>query len=628
MKSRSKFRTTSSLESLVIALAIIWSGRPTALADTSAVAARHKLPYPQYVHVQVERILDTLVQSKDYPAATESLQKLFDQVILYLPPDRPDALREVDFARRLVTQLKDVKPDTREALLPYLRLHESLAQTLVFLIRQDRQSSAGIYKMLDTLREKRGDKLDQYATLAAAICVVHNAQYTIHVNENHATSVDPVDIFDYYVKNEGRMFFGIKNVPAELLVFVVDTTATIPEMQWALSKYAGNTEVGKLFFSIKYDYTYLKSGKDKQLTEKGFNLQNIAAYGGVCIDQAYFATTVGKAIGIPSTMDEGMSGEAGHAWAGFLQFGNNRAWWNFDNGRYQSYQGVQGSVMDPQTRQNLPDSYVSLLGEMIGTKTIDRQNTVALTDAAHQLGELEKSSADVAPPLAEEITSSTISAKPRARDTQAQLNLIDSALRQSVAYTPAWFTVRDLAIAKKLTLADKKRWSDLLLRLGAKKYPDFTLAVLMPMVQTIDEPREQDSLLANMLPLFASRKDLSASIQMAQASLWEAQKQNERACQCYLEVVQHYSNDGPFVLSALSRAEKLMVNNNRPDAVPLLYAQAWSLTKKPGNMAPEFVAESNWFRIGKLYALKLKAAGDSNKAADVETTLSAAPKGA
>lgn len=613
---------------MLLLLAVTGAGLARADAPPAAVAVvKHKLAYPQYVHAQIGTILDTLKTDGDYATAIASLQGLFDQTILYAPADKVDAVREADFALRLVTQLNQVPAETRDALMPYLRQHDNLAQTLVFLIRQDRQRSAGVYELLDSLRQKRGDKLDKYATLAAAICVVHNKPRSIQVNENRATSADPIDLFDYYIKNENRMYFGIKNVPAELLIYVVDTTASINEMQWALDKYAGNAEVGKLFFTIKYDYAYLKSGGKKQLTEKGFNLQNIAQYGGVCADQSYFATTVGKSIGVPTSMDEGNSGEAGHAWVGFLQSNGKTAWWNFDVGRYQSYQGVQGHVIEPQTRQGVPDSYVSLLGEMIATKPLDRQNTVVLTDAAERLKVLEKDAVEVAAPLGDSVSATTFMPKARPRDTAAQLALIDSALRFSAAYTPAWFAVRDLAVAHKLTLADKQHWSDLLLRLGAKKYPDFTLTVLMPMVQSIEDPKEQDTLLTNILPLFSTRMDLSASIRMAQASLWESQNQPDRAGQCYMEVVQRYCNDGPFVLAALAGAEKLLKAEKRPADVLVLYEQAWGRTKKPVDFAPEFVAQSNWFRIGKLYAQKQKDAGDTTKAAEVEATLGVTAKG-
>ena len=62
--------------------------------------------------------------------------------------------------------------------------------------------------------------------------------------------------------------------------------------------------------------------------------------------------------------------------------------------------------------------------------------------------------------------------------------------------------------------------------------------------------------------------------------------------------------------------------------MPVLYGQAWSKTIKREGEAPEFMHESNWFRIGKLYAKKLKEAGDVTKAEDVESKLDTTPKAA
>jgi hypothetical protein len=614
--------------SLLVLVALVVFPSVPSRADgpaTAPTAAKKKIAFSQYVHARVGSILDGLAKDDDYAGATASLQTLFDQAVLYSPADRPDAIREADFALRLVSQLSQVPDEQRKALLPYLRAHPSLAQTLAFLILPDQQPAADVYELLDKLREKRGEKISQFETLTAAICVVHYRTRTIRANENRVTSADPIDIFDYYSGNENRMFFGIKNVPAELLIYVVDTTASIPEMRWALAKYAGDKDVGKLFFDIKYDYDYLKSGSAKKLTTEGFNLPNILTYGGVCVDQSYFATTVGKAIGVPATMDEGTSGDAGHAWVGFLQLSGRSAAWDFDYGRYQSYQGVEGNVQDPQTRQDIPDCQVSLLGELIGTKPVDRQNAAALTDAAHCLEALQKSQTPVSAPPTDEIGPSTMMAKPRACDTAAELGFIESALKQSVAYTPAWFMVRDLAVNKELSLKDKRHWSELLLRLGAQRYPDFTLSILMPMIQTIDDPKEQDSILTNILSLFAARKDLSASILMAQASLWQTQNQTNRAGQCYMQVVTRYCNDGPFVLSALTGAEQLLRDSNRSDKIVTLYAQAWGQTSKPGDWAPEFVEQSNWYRIGQMYADRLRSAGDMAKAATIEATLRGSP---
>ena len=570
-----------------------------ALAGPAAGGVK-KVTYPAFVHAEVVAILDGLQNDREYHKAQLASQAVFDQAVLYAPADRLEAIGEADFSLRLVGQLSQAPFAVRDELLPFLRKNENLARTLVFLIQPDQQRSGGVYQTLDKLVQKRGDQLETFSTLAAAISVVQNRPLFRHINENVVKSGDPIDIFDYYVKNEKRMYFGIRNVPADLLIYVVDTTASTQDMEWALDKYAFNNNVGKLFFDIKYDYESLKHGTEKKVTAMGYTLPNILKYGGVCADQAYFATSVGKAIGVPTSYDTGFSATVGHAWVGFLQAQGNRAYWNFNSGRYESYQGVKGTVLDPQTRQDIPDSYVSLLGEMIGTKAVDRQTAVALTDAASRLMEMRKQDPPcfIEAPSAAALLPSTFLTKPRATSVASQLAMIELALHQSVAYVPAWFAVRDLAVARQLTFSDKQFWSDLLLKLGAKKYPDFTLAMLLPMVQSVEDPQQQDLFLTRLMPLFASRLDLSASIKMAEASLWESQNQTNRAGQCYMDVVEHYTNGGPFVISALTAAEKLLVDSNRLAQIPLMYGQAWDRTKKPGEMAPEFMKESNWYQIG------------------------------
>lgn len=605
---------------IILTLVACMAGSQAAnTAPNSSPASQKKLTYVQFVQSGVKSTLDTLQSDGDWSAASKSLGELFDQAVLYCPEDRPDALREADFALRLVNQLSRLPESKRIDLLKILRGSPNLAGALVFLIRPG-EDAAGAYGMLDHLREKRIEQLDKYATLAAAICVVHQRPFERHINENTPKSAEPIDIFDYYVRNEGRMYFGIRNVPAELLVYVVDTTESIDEMTWALNKYAGDREVGRRFFDIKYDYDHFRKGTPKKVTEAGFTIENILHYGGVCADQAYFASAVGKSIGVPTAYDVGQSAEVGHAWVGFLQSNGSSGWWNFDSGRYEAYRGVRGNVLDPQTRKNIPDSYVSLLAELIGTKPVDRQNAAALADAAERLMAFEKDAPGTAA-LPSDLTPGSFRPGPRKADTATELTLLESSLRQSAGYAPAWFAVRDLAVANKLTLADKRRWADVLLRLGAKKYPDFTLAILTPMIATIPTPKEQDQLWTNVFELFKMRFDLAASIRMQQAAMWEAQTETEKAGICYMDVIERYANAGPFVLEALKGAEKLLVTSKRQDKVVALYEQTWGRTKPPQEMAGQFMTQSNWYRVGKMYVDKLKEAGDSAKAATITAQL-------
>jgi hypothetical protein len=588
-----------------------------ALGQTRPV--RLKTPYDKLVEARIAVVLDDLQARGDWNAARKSIAELFDQTVFYAPEDHPEALRQADFARRLLAQLRGLEPDQRLEMLKFLRASPDLAWDLMYLMPRG-QKSAATFALLDRLRHERPTYVEPYASLTAAVCVVHQKPLEIRVNENTGKPIDPLDIFDYFVLNENRMFFGIRNVPPELLIHVVDVTGSIGELNWALANYQGNRNVGQRFFDIAYDYDSFRYGTPKQLTVNGFSLPNILRFGGVCIDQAYFATEIGKAIGVPTAIATGASADAAHAWVGFLEAGPTNLHWNFDTGRYEEYRGVRGNVLDPITRQRIPDCDISLTAEMIGTTAVARQNAAALADAAERLIDLESEPPPaVAPP--EDAVAETVRRLPRTADTATELTLLEAALRQSVACVPAWTGIRDLAVADKLTPEQKGRWADLLVGFGAAKYPDFTLSIIEPMVATIHDPQQQDQAWSKLFTIFSSRFDLAATIRMRQAALLDANGQAKAAFDCYMDVINRYANAGPFVISALQAADRLLTALPRPDLALQLYDQTWHNIEQPNEMARQFMKESNWYRVGELYAAKLEDAGQTDKAAQVDALL-------
>lgn len=567
---------------------------------------------------QIATVLDELQQSSDYAAAHKSLAALFDQSIAYSLPKDVDVLRDVDFGLRMVSQLETLAPAKRGELLKFLRANENLARTVVFLINP-RQDPRTVYLLLDRLRETRGKQLEEFASLTAAICVVQDRPLERAMNENKVKSADPLAIFDYYAQNEPRMFFGIKPVPAELLIYVVDTTAQVDEMNWALANYANDAKVGARFFDIRYDYSHYRRGTEKRITQEGFNLPNIRRYGGVCIDQAYFATSIGKAIGVPTALVYGASAKVAHAWVGFLESGGRSGWWNFDTGRYEEYKGVRGMVFDPQLRQEIPDSFVSLLAEMIGSKLSDRHNAVALTDAAARLMEIEGKRGSFEPTAP--AVSSGISLKGRKADLAAELELLEMAVKQNPGDRWSWVYIRELAKSGRLSLDQKKKWADALQRLCGNKYPDFALAILAPMIQTVDDVNEQNKLWNAAFAMFQSRADLAAYIRMSQAVMWEKHNDVNNAGRCYEDVIQRYANAGPFVIDALQKAERALRNSNRANLVPVLYEQTWARIARPKESDSPFMTQSNWFRVGVMLVLRLGEAGDARRAEVVRNML-------
>ncbi len=598
----------------------LWAAVVVGASPSPTVHPRINLP--AYVTHQLGNIMSKLQEGGSFAKAEQQTGVLFDQVTAYGPSSESILFRHVDYTLRLIDALRQVHDrTTRTRLLRYLTKNPKLAQTLLFLIQPGTPQVSDELAMLEHLHKAVGAEAAQYPNLTSAICVVLYQPLRVQINENAATSPDPVELFKYYVDHQNLMYFGIKHVPAELLEYIVDTTSSIPNLKWALARYHGNSLVGSLFFKIQYDYSALKSGRTTRLDSHGFNLPNILAYGGVCADQAYFASEVAKAIGVPSAYDTGLDGVVGHAWVGFLQAQGSHGWWNFNVGRYAEYQGILGQTLDPVSRRQVPDTYISLSGQLIHTTDHERWNATALTDAADRLIVSTLHGGAFAPPAFPRDVRAPATAI-RGATVRSELDLLYAAVNQCNGYAPAWFSVRALAVKHKLTYSQKEYWAGKLMRFCGTLYPDFAMAVVSPMIETVRDVQEQNDLWNKAFTLFVQRRfDLAANVRMHQAAMWEKAGKPNRAGQCYMDVIQRFANAGPFVRPALAKAAAILEKENHPNRVLTLYEQTWTHIKPPPRWAGSFVQESNWYQVGVTLKHKLTQAGKAQLAAKVASAL-------
>jgi len=78
------------------------------------------------------------------------------------------------------------------------------------------------------------------------------------------------------------------------------------------------------------------------------------------VDQAYFATQVGKARGVPTLFFTGGGQDGRHAWFGFLDAEHH---WRLDAGRYAEQRLVTGNALDPESWLELSDHELQFLAE-------------------------------------------------------------------------------------------------------------------------------------------------------------------------------------------------------------------------------------------------------------------------
>jgi len=558
---------------------------------------------------RIDAALDTLESRGDFVATEIELSDLFDSLIAHTEDREAAAFESTAFALRLVRQLGLAEQTPQLELLSFLRANEAFARALVFAVKPDEEDMDEVFTLVDRMRRERAEQVNSKSGLAAAICVVHDRPLKMAVNENVAVAPDPVELFDYFVRNEARLSFGLVDVPVELLVHVVDVAAPIAELEWACGRYAGDRAIGERFFDIQYDHDHFQSGTPKKSTMAGWGLMNILQYGGVCADQAYFATTVGKAIGVPTAYTIGVNADVGHAWVGFLQADAHAAWWNFESGRHEAYAGLRGNILDPQTRRMANDSEVSLLADYARAQESARIAAAAFTDAALRLASIEKAGGEFAPPAIIETPRSRRGRPLRTPSVEASLDLLEAGLKLAPGYARGWYAVRDLAADGRLTLAQKTRWAEVLDRLCARKYPDFTLDILAAMIESVEDVKDQNRFWNTAFARFQTRHDLAAAIRLAQAEMWAKAGDIDAAGQCYLDVIGRYANAGPFVITALRRAEDLLREAGRVSEVVALYEDTWARIRRPEDMAGQFAMQSNWYRVGMGYAAKLEEAG-------------------
>src|SRR5690606_16565323 len=141
----------------------------------------------------------------------------------------------------------------------------------------------------------------------------------------------PAEAFTWWIRQEqlGRTYHKLSRLGADELKFVVDVAAPFPELEWAqgVADYP-LAQLARAYTMVRY--------RNDRLTVpvwpgRTYKLPEILAEGGICSDQAYFATQVGKARGVPTLLIYGAGNDGRHAWFGFLDASQK---WHLGAGRY------------------------------------------------------------------------------------------------------------------------------------------------------------------------------------------------------------------------------------------------------------------------------------------------------
>ncbi|MET0262564.1 MAG: hypothetical protein ABW223_06685 [Rariglobus sp.] len=257
-----------------------------------------------------------------------------------------------------------LKPDTITWLLGERVFSESF-----FSLLSPYDCLPRVAATLQELRAADPVRFGDYAQLGLAIALVYDAEPPPHwphwqVSKKVLPRQLPPALaaFRFLVDADQRKVTlqRLNSLPAAELKFVVDIVAPFPELIWAQQTVRFPlAEWVKSYESVRYRIDRIEA---EQYVWPGdrYDLQEIRREGGICVDQAYFATQSGKARGVPTLLFSGAGRDGRHAWFGYLGLGRK---WELDGGRYAEQRYVIGVADDPQTWMPLSDHELGFLSE-------------------------------------------------------------------------------------------------------------------------------------------------------------------------------------------------------------------------------------------------------------------------
>ncbi len=566
----------------------------------------------------VAAAIDRASQADELHFAVHDLQNLCDRLTVTAPSAAFDKLAIADAPRRVLAGIASAPESEHAALLRSYRDHPEVFESLAYVMRAEPDNPTSAYEELARLASVRPDAVRELPNLVAAVAAVHDPRLVRGVNENLAEASPPEEVLDYFIKHRRSLVLDPATTPAEVLVYVVDSTAKVEELEWARREFRDRApNLKDCYFRVQYDDEHFSRGTTKRVTASGeFGLPGIWKYGGVCADQAHFAAHVGKAFGVPTAYVGGRGANVGHAWLGQFVVAGRRSAWDFNAGRYDAYKNVRGTVTCPVSNRPVSDGEVALVAELAKYSVAERRAAAALASSAERWA-LVPPADELAPvpgvrPIRE----------PRPTDRAGQLAVLRFATELCPHDAAPWREMTAVAITQGMTQGELDDWAKTLFAKLGDGYLDFSFETLARMISSVESAEAKIDMWDWAYRKFTRRPDLASRVRFEQAAIWRSEGDLGKAWNAYDDVASRFGNDSADAVTAVRTMLTMLDENGgrQQHAIPML-ERVWRSIHQPRQMSPQFASQSNWHRIGALLAAEYQRQGRTGQAEDVRRRL-------
>jgi hypothetical protein len=439
--------------------------------------------------------------------------------------------------------------DDKEKLGAWLESHADLKQGLYTAIDDRFDKVPEALMLFKELWKKWPADVDKYHDLAIAAAVTWDMPRGVVDYAHHQVRtksklpgglLEGPENFRYLVDNEKITEGRVRFMPWEFLVFVVDHKTPVEERKWAQQYYLTHRTAKSWHQDVPYDNDMLKGEKDKNsraephLKDMDYSLPNIKRYGGVCANQADFASRVAKSVGIPAVYCRGESAyRGGHAWWMFVTIQKASAdqllFTLNSDGRFQGFikdAFYTGTVIDPQSGETLLDRDMERRLNLAGRDRQGKRQVDLLMRAYPWLAEKES------------------------WDVKQRVTFLDKCLKLSPQHDGPWLEFAKLVKVKELADDQKKivRSHVSTVLNDFKAYPDFVARIFADLLGVF-EPAEQVKQYQQAVALFerAGRPDLACDVRLKITDALVEQKLYPAAMDGLVATITKFPTEGRYI---------------------------------------------------------------------------------
>ncbi len=517
-------------------------------------------------------------------------------------------------------------------------LDHAKVRNLLFRALADVEKPSEALKQFSELQEAEPAKVLEYPNLAVAFATSKPLRYY----KEQPAPASLIESFTYYANPKRRFRYDVKKMPYELSRYLANTRLNVKERAWAYKKYFRARDFGPVYFDVKYDTDHYAKNQPKKIAALDFTLPNLFRVGGVCIEQAYYASEVAKACGAPAAIvyGKGVSG-IGHAWFTYFQLNpaGTSASWSGGAGRYATNLYFSGNVYDPTVNETILDTDLTLLGAAALLPLDRREQAEAATELAMlisdacQAGEVP---ADVEPlkALAADYGARAGGAesakykpvlswvKPKEKLSDAMLEkLLFLAIQKNITYEPAWQTLVGIRKEGRISTKGLDRFFNVLIGKTAVAFPEQSCKMILELVPTVEEAAKRDATYKKSMAIYGRRPDLKGRILLAMGDDVRQRGQTARAILVYQTAAEQCIVVPDVVLPAAAKAEELLVANDKKAHVLRLYQKLFAKTTRSPGAALEVRKQTSNYKLGKKLVDLLKANGKFQAAEQIRASL-------